>query len=130
MLHSFSVSEIQKIRNNLKSSKSYPHDLKERVEEEDENEKEKEAEQEQPKEHLRQQQQQRQEAKSENASVAVPSTTAAKVTKPTAVSNSHSEVSTTTAPAFLEQRMLESSQLINVSRGNSVHSIIVQIIFI
>lgn len=29
----FSVSEIQKMRNNLKSSKSYPHDLKEKVEE-------------------------------------------------------------------------------------------------
>lgn len=44
MLHSFSVFEIQKMRNNLKASKSYPHDLKEKVDEEVE-EDEKEAEQ-------------------------------------------------------------------------------------
>lgn len=36
MLHSFSALDIQKMRNNLKSSKSYPHDLKEKVAEEDE----------------------------------------------------------------------------------------------
>lgn len=39
MLHSFSVLDIQKMRNNLKSSKSYPHDLKEKVSEEEEEEK-------------------------------------------------------------------------------------------
>lgn len=38
MLHSFSVLDIQKMRNNLKSSKSYPHDLKEKVSEEEEEE--------------------------------------------------------------------------------------------
>lgn len=40
MLHSFSVFEIQKMRNNLKASKSYPHDLKEKVDEEAEDERE------------------------------------------------------------------------------------------
>lgn len=41
MLHSFSALDIQKMRSNLKSSKSYPHDLKEKVNEEDEEDEEK-----------------------------------------------------------------------------------------
>lgn len=100
MLHSFSVLDIQKMRNNLKSSKSYPHDLKEKVSEEEEEDVEKEKEQKE-----------------------APPVTASKVVKPAAVfaSKATEEKTTVTTapqsqpPVTAETRKPE-SQLINVRR--------------
>lgn len=118
MLHSFSALDIQKMRNNLKSSKSYPHDLKEKVSEEDEDE-EKEKQQQQKEEVSAK----KEEAKTESIPAA-PQTTASKVVKQVAASfNNKAESAAPSQPfsgqtagaAVAAETKKPESQLINVS---------------
>lgn len=107
MLHSFSALDIQKMRNNLKSSKSYPHDLKEKVAEEDEDamvdvEQEKKV----------QENAAKKEVKPETRPAAL--STAPKVVKQVAASsNSFPE----TAAVPVEETKKPENQLINVREG-------------
>ena len=132
MLHSFSALDIQKMRNNLKSSKSYPHDLKEKVSEEEEEEKE-EQKQKQKKEQEEQQQQKQQEKKKDvqetkpapNAVKQVAAAFSARnnteITSsgpvgPVPVSSANPPTATaTTAAVVVETVKKPESQLINVS---------------